>query len=490
MTDPDRDTPANRPTQADSQSDPTDLTLPRRDFLRIAGLGASGALLGGAIPAAATPVTDASRAHRVIARSDAGHIIVIGAGIWGASTALELVKRGERVTLIDAYGPGNSRATSGDETRGIRSSYGDRAESGELWTAWARRAITHWREFDAEYAKEFSTRFFMETGDLIMRPRDEPFTTRTREFWTKQNVAFETFDGDEVRKRWPVINADDITVALYEPDAGVARARHATQATAAIAARMGAALVTGRVTPGPIERGRMQYISLADGTRLTADAYVFACGPWLGKVFPALLGNKVRLPIGTACYYGTPVGDSRFSYPGLPSWNFSGVTGWVALPVDNRGFRVRGGVAPPPPPENAIKEKLPEPPPRAPADPSQSDPDLSVRWASADRLEGSRRLLQRRFPLMADAPLLETRSCHYESSINRNFVIDLVPESSNAWVAGLGQAEGFKFAPIAAQYVSQRVLGDAGDPALAKAFAMPTESYDSATGTRGADEDE
>ena len=482
MIDSDSERPATQPESSDS-------SLPRRDFLRIAGLGA-GALLGGALPTTADALPSARAARRPIRRRDAGHVIVIGAGIWGASTALELCKRGERVTLVDAYGPGNSRATSGDETRGIRSSYGDRGTSGELWTAWARRAVTQWREFDAEHAKDFGTRFFMQTGDLIMRTRDEDFVTKTRELWTQQNVVFENLDGDEIRKRWPVINADDITVAVYEPDAGVARARYATQATAAIAARMGATLVTGRVTPGPIVGGVMQYVTLADGTRLTGDAYVFACGPWLGKVFPNLLGNKIRIPMGTACYYGTPIADTRFDFPNLPSWNFPGVTGWVALPVDNRGFRVRGGVAPPFAPANPIREKLPEPPPRPPVDPTQNDPDLSVRWASADRLEGSRRLLQRRFPLLAEAPLLETRSCHYESSINRNFVIDLVPDTNNAWVAGLGQAEGFKFAPIAAQYVAQRVLGDAGDPALAKAFAMPTESYDSPTGTPGADEDE
>ncbi len=467
----------------------SDSLLPRRDFLRIAGLGA-GAVIGGALPNPFTPSAQAaSSVPYVQRRSDAGHTVVIGAGIWGSSTALELCKRGERVTVIDIYGPGNSRATSGDETRGIRSSYGDRGTNSELWTAWARRAITHWREFDEQYAKEFNTRFFMTTGDVILRTRDEAFLKNTRDVWTKQGVAFDTLDQDEVRKRWPLINPDGITVGVYEPDAGVARARHATQATAAIAARMGATFITGRATPGPMTGGRMQYVTLDDGTRISGDAFVFSCGPWLGKVFPELLGSRIRIPMGTACYYGTPPGDNRFNFPNMPSWNFPGVTGWPALPVDNRGFRVRGGAAPLPTPPNPIKEKLPEPPRPAPADPNNQDPDLSVRWVGPERLEGSRRLLQQRFPLLADAPLLEIRTCHYESSINRNFIIDRIPGAQNAWIAGLGQAEGFKFAPIAAQYVAQRVLGDEGDPELAKAFAMPTESY-SPSGTSGAEDEE
>lgn len=468
----------------------SDSLLPRRDFLRLAGLGA-GAMIGGALPSPFTASAHAATsAPHVPRRSDAGHIVVIGAGIWGSSTALELCKRGERVTVIDIYGPGNSRATSGDETRGIRSSYGDRGAGSELWTAWARRAITHWREFDEEHAKDFRTRFFMTTGDIILRTRDESFLQKTREIWTKQGVAFDALDGDEVRKRWPLINPEGITVGVYEPDAGVARARHATQATAAIAARMGATFLTGRATPGPMTGGRMQYVTLDDGTRIAADAFVFACGPWLPKVFPELLANRMRIPMGTACYYGTPPGDNRFSFPNLPSWNFPGVTGWPALPVDNRGFRVRGGAAPLPEPPNPIKEKLPEAPRTAPSDPNNQDPDLSVRWVGADRLEGSRRLLQQRFPLLAEAPLLEIRSCHYESSINRNFIIDRIPGAANAWVAGVGQAEGFKFAPIAAQYVAQRVLGDDGDPELVKAFAMPTESYSPTAGTSGAEDEE
>jgi glycine/D-amino acid oxidase-like deaminating enzyme len=454
--------------------------LPRRDFLRSAGALGAGALLGGALPSIAHGAPALHLPPHAVRRGSAGHVVVIGAGIWGSFTALNLVERGERVTLIDAYGPGNSRATSGDETRGIRSSYGDRGDSGELWTRWAREAISRWTAFDAEYGPQFGTRFFMKTGDVIMRARDETFLQRTREHWTTLKVPFEALDGDEVRKRWPIFRADDITVGVYEPDAGVARARASNQAVAAIAARKGATLVTGRATPGPIVSGRMQYVQLDDGTRITGDAYVFCCGPWFRKVFPDIMANRMRIPLGTACYYGTPEGDSRFSFPNMPSYNFTGTTGWPALPVDNRGFRVRGGMAPPPPPANAVREKLPEPPPPPAPDPANQDPDTSIRWAGEDRIAGARRFIAFRFPALANAPLLETRTCHYESSINRNFIIDHVPESTNAWLAGVGQAEGFKFAPVTGEYVSKRVLGDAGDPALVKAFALPTAEYESA----------
>lgn len=117
----------------------------------------------------------------------------------------------------------------------------------------------------------------------------------------------------------------------------------------------------------------------------------------------------------------------------------------------------------------------PTPPP---VDPLQQDPDTSVRWATADRIEGSRRFLEARFPALAKAPIVETRSCHYESSVNRDFIIDRLPNARNAWIAGVGQAEGFKFGPVVGEYVAQRVLGEEGDPALVLAFKLPTEEFE------------
>lgn len=471
---------------ADHNVSPRDRGLPRRDFLRLAGMGTGAVLAGGVVlpdvasasGAIVAGVPDPKAGRRARARATAS-VVVVGAGVWGAWTSYHLRQQGAAVTLVDPYGPANSRATSGDETRGIRSSYGDRT-TGELWTKWAREGMARWREFDAEHAARFGTRFFVQTGDVIFRDEEEPFTTRTQEHWTKLGVPFEVVSSDDARKRWPMITRPDAKVILYEPDAGVARARHSVQALVALAKDAGVTFVQGRVRPGAIATGRMTGVTLADGTPLEADAFVFACGAWLRTLFPALLGDKMRTPLGHVCYFGTPTGDSRFTYPNMPSWNVPGVTGWPSLPVDNRGFRVRGSFAPPAPAE-PVEEPDEPPPPPTPPDPAQQDPELSTRWSPESRIEGSRRVLQACFPALADAPLLETRSCHYEISVNRNFIIDRIPGAANAWIAGVGQAEGFKFAPVAGEYVAWRVLGDGGDPELAATFRLPTESYDTTT---------
>ena len=449
--------------------------LPRRDFLRLAGVGAGALLATGcvSIPAAA-PARGIAPPQR--SRNGVGHVVVIGAGAWGGWTAYYLRQRGARVTLVDAYGAGNSRSTSGDETRGIRSSYGDRT-SGELWTPWARAAIQRWRDFDAEWAPTFRTRFFHTTGDVIMRAAEEPFITRTLELWKANGVVHEVLNGDEARRRWPVIKADDITIAITEPDAGVVRSRAATQAVAAIGEKMGVRFVLGRARLGTMRGGQLDGVILDDGTTIRGDAYVFACGPWLQKLFPELMTTRMRIPLGYVCYFGTPEGDTRFSFPNIPSYYFPGVTGWPNLPVDSRGFRVRGAIAPPPP---TAGTPAPPPPAALPAapEPLQQDPDTSSRWANAERTEGSRRFLAARFPLLAQAPLIETRACHYELSVNNDFIVDHVPGAGNAWIAGVGQAEGFKFGPVVGEYVAQRVLGVDGDPKLAALFKLPTKEYE------------
>ena len=78
---------------------------------------------------------------------------------------------------------------------------------------------------------------------------------------------------------------------------------------------------------------------------------------------------------------------------------------------------------------------------------------------------------------MKEAPLLETRACHYESSVDRNFIVDRYPGLENVWIAGGGSAEGFKFGPVVGEYVARRVLGHETDPALAEEFRLKEETF-------------
>jgi glycine/D-amino acid oxidase-like deaminating enzyme len=438
--------------------------LPRREFLKVAGAGA-GALLSGCAPA----LLKSGRAS--------SNIVVVGAGAWGGWTALNLQRMGARVTLVDMWGPGNSRSTSGDETRGVRSSYGDRPH-GELWMQWARIAMDRWKQWDAEYAKPLKMQVFFTTGDVILREEEEPFTRTTRVWWVKNRIPHEVLAVDDVRKRWPQFNVERITVALHEPDAGVVRARRATESVAEVFRYGGGRVLIARVVPPEPGSFDGHTLRLTNGDTVAGDAVVFAVGPWLGKTF-ALMQNRMRAPLGRVFYYGAPMGDQRFSFPNMPSWNYPGVTGWPGLPVDNRGFRVRGGESARPrnTAANGASAGSATPAPTQPVPPSQMDPDTSIRWIPGEWVDRSRAWVADHFPDLTDAPLLETRSCHYELSSSRNFIVDRHPGLPNVWIAGGGNAEGFKFGPVIGEYVARRVLGEPGDASIAKAFSIPETEF-------------
>jgi sarcosine oxidase len=426
------------------------MPIDRREFVKLAGAQA-GALAAGAAAMPGSVTANQSAARRAPARGQTlPDIVVIGAGSFGAWTALNLRELGANVTLVDTYGPGNSKSTSGGETRGVRTAYGEN----ELWTSWASRAIDKWKEFDAEWGQPSELRLFFSAGDLIMREEEDNFLRTTQETWDKAGVVYEVLDHDEVAYRYPQIDITDIEIALFERDAGVVRARRAVETVAEVFRKKGGEIVLARAMPGERTGDRLEDVAIRPGERIAADMFVFALGPFFPNVFPQLMSKRIRRSIGHVYYYGTPPGDNRFTHPNMPSYNFQGVTGWPSLPSDPRGFRVRTGGRP------------------------SEDPELSVRHIADEYLERPRSFVSRRFPALKDSPLLETRACHYEGTVDDNWIIGLHPEYSNVWFAGGGNAEGFKFGPVLGEYIARRILGDDPHPELADRFRLKDEVFE------------
>ena len=412
----------------------------RRDFLAAVGSGL-------------TIAASHSEEVSAVQRRRSSDIVVIGAGSFGMWTALYLQRLGAKVTVVDLYGAGNSRQTSGGETRGVRTSYGDRPH-GRQWTEWARRAISRWKQWDEEGEERLLPRLFFQTGDLILRGETNTYIADTLSNWDALSVPYEVLTADEVSARWPWIRYDGLRVALYEPDAGVVRARRAIESVARVFVENGGRIEVGRAVLGGRQGRRLGNITLDSGQNLSGDNFIFACGPWFPKVFPDLMANRLRISMGHVFYFAVPAGDRRFVYPYMPSYGVPGCTGWPALPLDHRGFRVRTGGRPP------------------------EDPDRSDRWVAPEYHERPRDILRRHFPDLANAVINETRACHYESSVDRNFIIDTYPELDNVWLAGGGSAEGFKFGPVLGEYIANRVIGEDHEPELASQFSLKTDQFD------------
>ncbi|MDH5758341.1 MAG: FAD-dependent oxidoreductase [Gemmatimonadota bacterium] len=430
------------------------MPIDRRNFLRAATAGAGLALAGGT-PAGAEGPKTASRGAPLVRSGVSPDVVVVGAGSFGSWTALNLQRMGARVTLVDQYGPGNSRSTSGGETRGVRTSYGDRPH-GLLWGRWAARAIERWKEWDEEHAGGMLPRVFFTTGDIIMRDEVTPFLADTMANWDVMGHEYEVLTAEEIRYRWPVIRTPDVNVGLYEPAAGVVRARRTIESVAQVFRREGGTVRIGRVEMGDVEGRTVQNVRLADGERIGGQTFVFALGPWFPKFFPDLMRRRLRIQtLGHVYYFATPPGDESYRYPNLPSYNVPGVTGWPVLGRDARGFRIRTGGH------------------------RDDDPDTSVRWIDAEYHQRPRDVLAKYFPDLAERPINETRACHYESSVDSNFIIDEHPDYDNGWLAGGGSAEAFKQGPVLGEYIAGRVLGTEVDEELKESFRLKDEEFES-----------
>ena len=373
----------------------------------------------------------------IVSNARQPHIVVVGAGAFGGWTALYLRRQGARVTLLDAWGPGNSRASSGGETRVIRATYGDRV----VYTRMAARALALWKEHERRWRRQL----YHGIGVLWLVESDETYEQAALPILRAERVRVEQLTGPEVTRRYPQINCDRVRWAIFEPDGGYLTARRACAAVLeGFLAEGGQYRQVGVQVPAP-GRGRLSDVVLSDGSRLAADRFVFACGPWLGALFPDVIGDRVRATRQEVFFFGTPPGDQRFTETALPVWADHGTTFMYGIPGNEwRGFKVADDT-------------------RGPA----IDPTTLERAPTPAAIEAARAYVAYRFPGMKDAPLLEARVCQYEESPDEHFIIDRHPAADNVWIVGGGSGHGFKHGPAVGELVARLVLsGAAADAAF------------------------
>ena len=240
------------------------------------------------------------------------HIAVVGAGAFGGWTALHLLRCGARVTLLDAWGPGNARSSSGGETRIMRGTYGAQG----TYTRLAARALSLWHEHE----RRWQLRFFKPIGVLWLAGQDDAFERAALPALRDAGLPADELSRADLARRWPQINAEDVRWALLERDGGYVAARLTCDVVLDGFREEGGEYRELAVRPGAMSRGALRRIELSDGSRLEADAFVFACGPWLGTLFPDVLGPLVRVTRQEVFFLGTPSGDARFSEDALPVW--------------------------------------------------------------------------------------------------------------------------------------------------------------------------
>jgi glycine/D-amino acid oxidase-like deaminating enzyme len=296
-------------------------------------------------------------------------------------------------------------------------------------------------------AESSGQKLFHETGVLWMARSEDPLTLATLATLTRLGIRHEKVARAELESRWPQIALGPVTWAIHEPGSGALMARRAVQVVSAQAAREGVEVRTAAIPP-PRGKGRLGVLPTRDGSTISAGAFVFACGPWLPKLFPELLGERIFPTRQEVFYFGPPPGDGRFAPPAMPVWVDFAEEIYGLPDIESKGFKVAPDRHGPP-----------------------FDPDTGERVVSAAGLAGVREFVARRFPALNDAPLVAGEVCQYENSSNGDFLIDRHPDFDDVWLVGGGSGHGFKHGPAVAEYVAARVAD--GAPVDAK-FSLAT----------------
>jgi sarcosine oxidase len=360
---------------------------------------------------------------------------VIGAGVFGAWTARHLRRSGASVVLLDAYGPANSRASSGGETRVIRMGYGP----DDLYSRWAIRSLPAWRQLESETGVQI----FHQTGVLWLSEDSDEYTLKMLDVLKQQNVVCERLTQGELGSRYPQLHFNQVSWAVLEPESGLLMARRSVQSLVDQLQREGVDYRHATVSPLQLNES-LRELKTVEGYRISAGTFIFACGPWLPKIFPELLSGRIFPSRQEIFFLGPPAGSNSFEPSRMPVWLYHQHP-YIpyALPdIEGRGFKLAFDLH---------GEAL--------------DPDLEQRIVSEASILRLRSFVAKHIPSLTHAPILETRVCQYENTWNGDFLIDRHPKSENVWIVGGGSGHGFKHGPAMGEYVASQVLGNtAGEP--------------------------
>ena len=358
------------------------------------------------------------------------HVAVVGAGVFGAWTAHHLLQAGHRVTLIEAIGPAHSRASSGGESRLTRGAYG----RDEIYTCMAIDSLPDWRALSAGAGLPI----FHSCGVLFSFPGEEPYLRDTLAVHCHLGLASEALRRPEMAARFPMFDFSGIEIGVFEPGFGALMARRAVQTLVERLVRAGANYVQGVVeTPDPAG-ALLEQLPLSSGELVSADRFVFALGPWLSKLFPHVVGPRIRVTRQEVFYFAPPVGDPSFQPAAMPCWaDFNHGDMFYGLPdLEGRGVKFAHDLHGP-----------------------EVDPDTQDRRPSFSALDEIIAFRDRRFPGLRGAVLTGAEVCQYENSSNGDFLIDFHPELENALLVGGGSGHGFKHGPEVGRYAAARLFG-------------------------------
>lgn len=406
--------------------------LSRRTVLT--AMVAGGTLAACAPSSSEAQTSDAPTAASV--RTDGvSDVVVIGAGVFGMWTAWTLQKQGLSVTLVDAWGPGNNLSSSGGESRLIRTEYlGNR-----LYTGMAHESLPLWKEL----SDRSGLPIFHDCGALYLYRHEAENVQESFRLQQDLDIPIERIERADMEARFPQFSFEEISYGIYQPTMGAIMARRSLQVLAEEFVAAGGTYIQGKVMPISAT-GEITSVQTEAGEEISGGQFIFSCGPWLPKLFPEVVGRRIIATRQEVYFFQPEAGDARFDYTQMPAWVDAHEEdlhyGFPSL--ENRGFKIALDIHG-----------------------AETDPDTQIRKVTESGEAAVRAYMSKRFPILAERPLSETRVCQYENSVSGNFLIDHHPEFSNVILVGGGTGHGFKHGPAVGRYVSELATGTLTDPA-------------------------
>ena len=363
-------------------------------------------------------------------------IAVAGAGVFGGWTALYLQRKGHKVSLYDTWGAGNSRSSSGGETRLMRCVYGNN----RFYTRLALESYSLWEQLEQETGRKL----LVPTGNLWFAGADDSALAMASPLMDELALPYEKLSPREAAARYPFVHTADLQYVFWEKKTGFLKARESCQVVLEQFVKEGGKYFPSQLLPGEMRTREMKHGQSADGTKVSADLYVFACGPWLKPLFPHL-SALLRVTRQEVFYFGVPGQKGGYMEGLLPTFidlavseGFYGIPGGV-----NRGFKVASDIRG-----------------------REIDPTTENRVPDPAEIERARDYLAFRFPPLRNLPLLESRVCQYTNTPDGSFILDQHPEASNVWLLGGGSGHGFKHGPALGLLASDIIAGEKELPIL------------------------
>jgi len=358
-------------------------------------------------------------------------VIVVGAGINGVTSAIELKNRGHKVTLIDPGPLPHPLAASTDISKAVRAAYGPDDD----YTALADRCIPIWREWN----RKFGTELYHETGVLFvckhpMRPGD--FEYESARMLKKHGHQFEPFNSNTFHQRFPAFAPDRFHDGFFDPKAGYAESGHVVGTLIEYAKTLDVELrESAKVTGLDDNNNCVKGVLLEDGNRIRGDAVVIAAGAWTPDLLPDT--NESLRATGHPVFHLKPAQPELFRPERFPFFGADiSTTGYYGFPLNQGIVKIANH-----------------------GNGREMSPDSRERVVTASEERDLRAFLRSTIPSLADAPIVYTRICMYCDTNDGDFWIAPDPKRPNLIVATGDCGHGFKFAPVLGEIIADAVEG-------------------------------